>query len=148
MSSGSKSIESGKAQAGAASVPDICSSVMATYEAGLKSGRFRIQLCHDCSRHVFYPRVLCPHCASANLDWIAPSGAGTVYSTTVVRRPDNKGGPYNVVLVDLAEGVRLMSRVDGIAPEEVRIGMPVRLSIAVVNGVPAPVFHPSEGRGV
>jgi uncharacterized OB-fold protein len=96
----------------------------------LAAGRFEIQKCSSCARHVFYPRVLCPHCGSDRLDWIAPSGRGTVYSTTVVRRKPADGGDYNVCLVDLAEGVRMMSRVAGIAPPDVRIGMAVKARVA------------------
>ena len=96
----------------------------------LAAGRFEIQRCAGCGKHVFYPRVLCPHCGGERLDWVAPSGRGTVYSTTVVRRKPADGGDYNIVLVDLAEGVRLMSRVAGIAPDQVKIGMAVAARIA------------------
>lgn len=121
------------------------SPAMAAYAAHLQAGQFRIQRCDDCSKHVFYPRVICPHCASGRLRWVEPAGTGTVYSTTVVRRSDDKGGPYNVVLIDLDEGVRLMSRVEGVPPETVRIGMRVRVHVAQLNGVAAPVFSPAEG---
>jgi uncharacterized protein len=49
---------------------------------------------------------------------------GVVYATTVVHRPDEE--PYNVCLVDLDEGVRVMGRVEGLAPTEVTIGLRVR----------------------
>ena len=49
---------------------------------------------------------------------------GVVYATTVLHRPDEE--PYNVCLVDLEEGGRVMGRVEGLAPEDVRIGMPVQ----------------------
>jgi len=105
----------------------------------LAAGHFEIQKCAGCGKHVFYTRVLCPHCGGDRLDWVAPSGRGTVYSTTVVRRKPADGGDYNIVLVDLAEGVRLMSRVAGIAPEQVKIGMAVSARIAdgLVEFVPA-----------
>jgi uncharacterized OB-fold protein len=74
--------------------------------------------------------VICPHCGSDQLGWVAPSGRGTVYSTTIVRRKPADGGDYNIVLVDLEEGVRLLSRVAGIPPDQVRIGMAVRARIA------------------
>ena len=119
-------------------------AAMAAYEAGLKAGRFQIQQCGDCRRHVFYPRAVCPHCASLALRWVQPSGRGVVYSTTVVRRPADKGGPYNVALIELEEGVRLMSRVDGMAPQDVAIGQRVRLALADIDGAPAPVFLPEN----
>ncbi len=88
-----------------------------------------LQQCDDCKKYVFYPRVLCPHCGSPKLAWQPASGQGTVYSTTVVRRKPEQGGDYNVALVDLHEGPRMMSRVDGISPHEVAIGMAVRAKI-------------------
>jgi len=100
------------------------------YEEYLAKGEFRIQLCNGCERHVFYPRALCPHCGSSNLEWARPTGAGTVYSTTVMRRKPEAGGDYNVCLVELEEGPRLMSRVEGVAPTEVRIGMRVKARVA------------------
>lgn len=101
----------------------------AVFAAFLADGRFMLQQCNDCKKHVFYPRVLCPHCGSPKLAWQPASGQGTVYSTTVVRRKPEQGGDYNVALVDLHEGPRMMSRVDGISPHEVAIGMAVRATI-------------------
>jgi uncharacterized OB-fold protein len=100
------------------------------YLDALAAGRFEIQKCAACAKHVFYPRVVCPHCGAGELAWVAPSGRGTVYSTTVVRRKPADGGDYNVCLVDLAEGVRMMSRVVSIAPQDVKIGMRVTARIA------------------
>lgn len=100
------------------------------YLDALAQGRFEIQRCDACAKHVFYPRVLCPHCGSTRLGWVAPSGRGTVYSTTVVRRKPADGGDYNVCLVDLDEGVRMMSRVVAIPPQDVSIGMAVQARIA------------------
>ena len=109
------------------------------YRDKLARGQFEIQKCAACGRHVFYPRVLCPHCGSSKLDWVSPSGHGTVYSTTVVRRKPTDGGDYNVALIDLEEGVRMMSRVVESAPDQVRIGRRVKSRIAdgLVEFVPA-----------
>ena len=95
----------------------------------LKEGRFIIQECASCGNHVFMPRVLCPHCGGARLKWTPIEGHGKVYSTTVVRRKPEQGGDYDVSLIDLQEGVRLMSRVEEIEPTAVRIGMDVRARI-------------------
>lgn len=109
------------------------------YLGKLAAGRFEIQRCAGCGKHVFHPRVLCPHCGADRLDWVAPSGRGTVYSTTVVRRKSTDGGDYNVCLVDLVEGPRLLSRVVGVPPEQVKIGMAVgaRVADGLVEFVPA-----------
>jgi len=100
------------------------------YFDALAAGRFEIQKCNACAQHVFYPRVVCPHCGAGDLGWVAASGRGTVYSSTVVRRKPADGGDYNVCLVDLAEGVRMMSRVVGLPPEAVKIGMAVKARLA------------------
>lgn len=91
----------------------------------LAAGSFVIQRCGACSAHVFYPRVLCTHCGSRSVRWVVPSGRGTVYSTTIVRRSTEEGGDFNIALIDLDEGPRMMGRVVGMAPEAVQIGMNV-----------------------
>ncbi len=117
-----------------------------SYQEYLAKGEFRIQRCDNCSSHIFYPRYLCPDCGSSSLAWITPSGAGTVYSTTVMRRRAEAGGDYNVCLVQLNEGPRLMSRVEGVPPKDVRIGMAVKARIEG-GGEEGPfvVFEPVGG---
>lgn len=110
------------------------------YRDALEQDRFQIQRCRACGRHVFYPRALCPHCGAADLEWVPASGRGTVYSTTVIRRRKEEGGDYNVALIDLAEGPRMMSRVEGVAPTEVKIGMSVTARIVRENGQPVVVW--------
>ncbi|CAN1525182.1 COG1545 Predicted nucleic-acid-binding protein containing a Zn-ribbon [Burkholderiaceae bacterium] len=95
----------------------------------LAQGDFMIQRCGACDAHVFYPRLFCTHCSSRTLHWMAPSGQGTVYATTVVRRSLEEGGDYNIALIDLAEGPRMMSRVVGLAPDAIKIGLKVSARI-------------------
>ncbi|KRB67988.1 Zn-ribbon domain-containing OB-fold protein [Noviherbaspirillum sp. Root189] len=116
----------------------------AEYFAGLNQGRFRIQRCQACTRHVFYPRVLCPHCGSQELAWTEPSGRGTIYSYTVIAGKPGTGTDYNVVLVELEEGVRMMSRVEEIDLQALRIGLPVVGKVAVQDGKGQVVFVPRE----
>ena len=111
------------------------------YFESLGVGRFEIPRCNDCEAFHFYPRIVCPHCGSLDLAWAAPSGRGTVYATTVVRR---KTCDYNVALVDLAEGPRMMTRVERIAPDEVRIGQSVIAQIVTEGDNPLLVFVPAE----
>lgn len=118
--------------------------VEAQYRQALDDGRFLIQHCAGCDRAVFYPRMICPHCGADKLAWTTPDGRGTVYSTTVVRRKPDAGGDYNVALIDLQEGVRLMSRVEGVAPDAVHIGMAVRAQVARQNGQGLVVFVPNK----
>jgi len=79
------------------------------YLQALADRRLLLQRCAECGWHQFPPRSLCVHCGAGEPDWVSPSGLGTVYSCSVVARAPEVGGDYNVVLVDLDEGVRLMS---------------------------------------
>ena len=88
---------------------------------------------------------MCPHCASTALTWVDASGEGTVHSTTVVARKAEQGGPYNVALIDLDEGVRMMSRVEGVAPDAVAIGQRVAAFIGRIDGKAAVLFSPRPG---
>lgn len=107
----------------------------------LAAGEFRIQRCGACGAHVFYPRLVCTGCGSTSLDWVAPSGRGAVYAVSVVNRSQDKGGSYNVVLVDLAEGPRMMGRIEGLPHEAVRIGMRVCARVGTgAAGEPCVVF--------
>jgi uncharacterized OB-fold protein len=117
----------------------------AMFEAFLKAGNFSLQWCSICNRQIFFPRTICPHCGSNNLDWRPASGHGVVYSTTIVRQRPERGGDYNVAIIQLAEGARMLSRVEGVAPPEVRIGMTVAAVISEVNGTPLVIFRPTDG---
>jgi uncharacterized OB-fold protein len=83
-------------------------------------------------RPVFRPRV-------GPSAWRVSAGRGTVYSTTVVR--PRGGEAYNLVLVDVDEGFRMMSRVVGVAPEDVAIGARVRVAWEDGDDAPIPVFE-------
>lgn len=113
------------------------------YLRHLSDGRFMLQRSRATGRFFFYPRVAEPGTGSTDLDWVEASGNGTVYATTVIRqRPPTPS--YNLALVDLAEGPRMMSRVDGIAPDAVRIGMRVKARIARDGETFLVVFDPVE----
>jgi uncharacterized protein len=114
----------------------------AAFAAYLAQGKFMIQRSASTGTHVFFPRPFVPGTGETDLEWIEASGDGTVYATTVNRRSPDKGGSFNVALIDLAEGPRMMSRVVGIAPEEVTIGMKVRARIDHLNGAPAIIWEP------
>lgn len=115
-----------------------------TYVAHLDRDQLAYQWSSVAGRAVFYPRLLCPSTGSDQLEWRVSKGLGTVYSTTVVHPQD--AAPYNVALVDVDEGFRLMSRVEGITPEQVRIGMRVQFRAHRPGGEepPMPVFFPVE----
>jgi Predicted nucleic-acid-binding protein containing a Zn-ribbon len=113
----------------------------AQFDAHLAEGRFMIQRARRSGAYVFYPRVAEPGTGDQELEWVEVSGRGTVYATTIIR-PRPPAETYNVALIDLAEGPRMMSRVEGLDPESVRIGMAVRAAIIEEDGRPLVIFRP------
>jgi len=114
------------------------------WRSALAQDQFMLQQCEKCSSCRFPPALVCAACGSPELAWQEVSGQGTVYSTTTVRERE---GSYNVSLIDLVEGARMMSRVDGIDPQRVRIGMKVAARI-VQEPEPMVVFALSEGSAI
>ena len=111
------------------------------WRTALAEGRFLVQRCVRCEGHRFPPAVVCAACGAPELAFVEASGRGTVYSTTVVRERE---GSYNVALIELAEGPRMMSRVEGAEPQAVRIGMAVAARI-VATPEPHVVFDAAGG---
>lgn len=97
----------------------IAVSPASVYRTGLADGRLRFQRCVACARAVFYPRLVCPRCGADRLEWADSNGIGEVYATTTTR---SRSGDYNVALIDLDEGFRLMCTVRDDGADEVRIG--------------------------
>lgn len=118
-------------------------SPLAVYQAHLEKGELAYQWSPEAQKAVFYPRVICPYTGSDRLEWRISAGLGTVYATTVTY--PREGAPYNVALIDCDEGFRLMSRVEDLSPEVVRIGMRVKFRVHRPDGdePPYPVFVPA-----
>lgn len=119
----------------------------AAFQNYLTQGEFRIQQCDGCARHIFYPRVLCPHCGSTQLSWRTASGNGAVHACSVVMGKPGTNTDYAVVLVDLQEGARMMSNVVDCDPHIVKIGMPLKARIVEKEGKPLVVFAPASQTG-
>ena len=128
-------------------LPDPQGGVLARHQAALNEGRFLIQRCSGCGKAVYFPRELCPHCGHGELALVPPKGTGTVYAVTTVRRKAEAGGDYNVSLIELDEGVRLMSRVEGLPSSEVRIGQRVKARVVEQSGQGVVVFDPVASEG-
>jgi uncharacterized protein len=102
---------------------------------GAKRGELLIQRCASCGVLRHPPGPACPACDSFEWDTVASTGRGTVHSFVVYHYPviPPFEAPYVVVLVDLEEGVRLVSNLIEIAPEDVEIGMPVEVRFVDVD---------------
>lgn len=105
---------------------------------GCERGEFRLQTCESCERTVFYPRLICPHCGSTALRWSTARGEGTIYSFSHVFVPFGETWktqvPYTSVLVDLPEGVRIVSRLIGPGREDVKVGDKVKFVFVEASG--------------
>lgn len=110
------------------------------WREALGEGRFLLQRARTSGRHFFPPRMAEPGSGSRDWEWVEASGEGTVYSATLVH-PRPPEGAYNVVLVDLVEGPRVMGRVTGL--EAVPIGLAVRARIDVSGDEPLILFDPA-----
>ena len=114
--------------------------LQARHQQALDDGRFLIQRCAACQRHVYFPRVLCPHCGAPEPELVAPGGGGQVLAVTVISRRPDQGGDYNVCLVGLDEGVQLMSQVPGATPAALQVGQRVQARVAQQGGHGRVVF--------
>jgi hypothetical protein len=112
-----------------APAPEIAPET-AAFWAGTAAGKLLLQRCADCGRHLWYPRYLCAHCHSVNLQNIEASGRGTIYSFTLTTRgilDYADCGPYVLALVELAEGPRMMTNIVEADPATLAIGQAVEV---------------------
>jgi uncharacterized OB-fold protein len=113
---------------------------------GCREGVLRVQRCDDCGEFVFIPKPVCGGCLGTNLSWVESSGRGTLYSYTVVHRPQQPTFevPYTVAIVELEEGWHMLSNLIGVEPEAVTIGMPVEVTFERMSDeITLPYFRPS-----
>lgn len=120
------------------------------YWAGLARGELLLQHCLDCRHVQFYQRQMCGRCLGPRLEHRPASGRATVHSFSTVHRPPSAefrdDVPYTVVLVDLAEGPRMLSALVDCDPARVRIGLPVEIVFdRVTDEVTLPRFRPAAG---
>ncbi|GAA0295912.1 OB-fold domain-containing protein [Streptomyces polychromogenes] len=124
---------------------------------GVRDHKLLIQRCTACATLRFPWLPGCNACSSPDWDTVEASGTGTVFSYVVMHHPSfpaftahedpaAAGGPYAVALVELAEGVRMISNVTGVPYDKVRIGLPVRLEfLRVDDTLELPVFRAEAG---
>jgi len=117
------------------------------YWEGAHRHELLLQQCSSCQRFRFYPRSVCPHCLSFVFEWRVSSGHGCVYSFTVIHRAPFTAFrdkiPYVLALIELKEGVRMVSNILECDPNTVRIGMPVEVIFEdVTDEITLPQFRP------
>ncbi|MGV0605822.1 Zn-ribbon domain-containing OB-fold protein [Mycolicibacterium sp. XJ1904] len=107
--------------------------------SGLKEQELRIQRCTDCKTFRVPPRPMCGSCQSLNWDYVVSSGRGTVYSFVMPKYPPLPflEYPYVVALIELDEGVRIVSNLCDIEPEAIEVGMPVEVFYETFEALPS-----------
>lgn len=121
------------------------------YWEGALAGELRIQHCNACSRFYFYPRPFCKYCNSDDVEWKTVSGHGTLASYVINHRPlpfFQTDQPQVVALVELDEGVRLMTNIVDVEPtlEKLPLGMSVQVKFEPRGDWALPVFAPDGGK--
>jgi uncharacterized OB-fold protein len=114
------------------------------YWLAARDGRLVIQRCTGCGELHHPPRPMCPRCQSTESDWQEAAGTGVVYSFALLHHPQHPAFAYPVlaVLVELDEGVRVVSNLVDADPGDVRIGLPVTVAFEPAgDGFAAPVFR-------
>lgn len=110
-----------------------------------RQGTLHFQRCSDCNAWRHVPREICPECNSWNWAWEASSGRGKVFSWTVVARALHPAFqddvPYAPVIVEMDEGVRLLTRITDVAADALEIDMPVEVAFeAATPEITLPCF--------
>jgi uncharacterized OB-fold protein len=114
--------------------------------AAALQGRLVVQRCDGCGALHHPPRSMCPQCGSVELSFVEAAGSGTVYSYAILHHPQHPSFDYPVVaaLVDLDEGVRLVTNLVDVSPGDVEIGMAVEVCfVPAVGDAVVPVFRPA-----
>lgn len=117
------------------------------YWDGAARGELRIQRCRQCDGAYFYPRPLCPHCGSGDVDWFTASGRGTLYSYTIAMRSVyGYEAPFSIAIVELEEGPRMLSNIVDVeqTPEHLVLDMPLQVRFEDRGDHSVPVFAPAE----
>jgi uncharacterized OB-fold protein len=113
---------------------------------GCARNELLLQRCSACGTLRHPPSSVCPHCLSAQNEWVAASGRGTIYTFAVVRQALFKAWedkvPYTVAVIELEEGLHFLTELVEIDPDAVTIGLPVEVTFVWRDGVTLPLFHP------
>ena len=118
--------------------------------AALAEGVLTYQQCNRCMGRQLYPRRRCIECGSGDLQFVAASGRGTLYSYSVIYKypPSDFVGdiPYVLGIVKLNEGPRLLTQVINCAPAELRCDLEVVCAPSTVHGALLPTFEPARAQ--
>ena len=128
-------------------LPQITSDSSAFWQGG-ESGRLMIHRCSTCRRFFHPPAPICPFCGSLDVAPQATTGRGRIATYTINHQAwkPELATPYVVAIVELDDqpGLRLLSNVVELVPDQVRIGMPVHVTFEQHEDVWLPLFKKAE----
>jgi uncharacterized protein len=121
----------------------------ARFWAACNDDQLLLANCERCANVFYYPRLMCPTCGGRELGWRMSKGTGAVYSyshvlTSFWGNEWQSQLPYTVILVDLDEGPRMLSRLVGERREQVASGARVVVEFHSVQGQKLPFFRLSN----
>ena len=114
---------------------------------GCRRRELLAQKCADCGHFSFPPQRACLRCFSPNLEWTRTEGRGTVYTYTVIWRPESPAfePPYIAAIIDVEAGYQMMTNIVGCEPAEVHVGMPVEVEFRDMSDeITLPYFRPRK----
>lgn len=118
------------------------------YWEAMADGRLSFQQCGDCGHRWLPPRAECPRCLSSDRHWLQSSGHGRLISWVVYHQSfhamTTDWVPYNVAIVELEEGPRLISNIIGVPNDALKADMALRLSPQRRDNIVVPCFTPLE----
>lgn len=122
----------------------VPSSLTAPFWKATGEGRLVIQRCTDCGEYVWTPQLACRTCLTETLEWTPVSGRGTVYTFVVMHRAATPAfkAPYAIVVVELEEGVRILSDMVDIDVKDVQIDLPVEVTFENAGDIGFYHFRP------
>src|SRR5215469_1219866 len=114
---------------------------------GCKAGELLLQRCSECSKPYFPPRPFCPACGSRNVEVFKAAGKGRLYSYVINHRPRPDMGtePHSIAVVELDEGVRMMTNIVDCpqTPQALVLDMPVEVKFTNFGAQTLPLFKPA-----
>ena len=127
----------------------VVDSDSAAFWEGCRKGKLLLQCCSSCATFRYPPQPVCATCRSVLFEWVESSGSGAVYSWTIAHHPVHPAVvdrvPYNIVLVELDEGPRLVTNLVDVPGSGIHAGMRVKVDYSeVAGGFVLPVFRPTE----
>ncbi len=122
--------------------------IASPFETGLSEHKLLLPWCTACGKPHFYPRSACPYCWGEQYDWRPAKGTGSVHTFTIVRANPptafQKKLPYTIAIIDLDEGVRMLSNVVD-PPSDLAIGDRVKVIFEERDGSVLPLFRRYSG---